>query len=307
VAHDWLELGMMSNLGLQNPAVHILHGNYDYYYELAKKHADSIDRFICVSLVIYKKLLALLPGRKNDIHYCRFPVPAIQFKEKENKFFSLFYCARSLDSENKQFQILPKINAELKSKGLHVEWTIIGEGISSDEVKKMMDQYEDISIYQRLDNQEVLTSLQGHHLFILPSLKEGFPVAVVEAMKAGLVPLVTDWEGATAELIVEGETGFYVEPGNATGYANIIETLNGDRKLLKRIAESGRQRANELFDPGKNTVALENVFLRAGQSGTKDKNKKKVYGSRLDNPIIPNVVTQFIRRSNNARKHEAKN
>ena len=64
VAHDWMELGMLSNLGLQNPALQFVHGNYDYYYELAKKHEQSVDRFIAVSPVIYNQLCALLPNRK---------------------------------------------------------------------------------------------------------------------------------------------------------------------------------------------------------------------------------------------------
>ena len=41
VAHDWLELGMASNLGLQNPVVQMVHGNYDYYYEIAKLHFQT--------------------------------------------------------------------------------------------------------------------------------------------------------------------------------------------------------------------------------------------------------------------------
>jgi hypothetical protein len=49
VTHDWLELGMVSNLGLQNPVVQFVHGAYDYYYELAQSHASSIDRFIAVA------------------------------------------------------------------------------------------------------------------------------------------------------------------------------------------------------------------------------------------------------------------
>lgn len=306
IAHDWLELGMMSNLGLQNPVVQILHGNYGYYYELAKKHADSVDHFICVSPVIYKNLCELLPLRKNEIHYCRFPVPPVPCTENKNELLQLFYCVRDLESDNKQFKLLPKINAELQSWGLPVHWTIIGDRISSEEIKKQMNQQQDINIYHQLDNAEVLKLLAGHHIFLLPSLKEGFPVAVVEAMKAGLVPLVTDWEGATAELIVHGETGFYIEPGDAIGYSRIIKTLNSDRISLMRIAESGKRRANQMFDPVKNTIAMEDVFFKAAQPGTQEKNKKKVYGSRLDNPIIPNGVTKFIRRKKNTWD-EAKN
>jgi hypothetical protein len=56
VAHDWLELGMMSNLGLQNPVVHFLHGDYDYYYQLAQKNETAINVFICIAENIAKNL-----------------------------------------------------------------------------------------------------------------------------------------------------------------------------------------------------------------------------------------------------------
>jgi len=295
VAHDWLELGMTGNLGLQNPVVQIVHGNYDYYYELAKKHSESIDQFICVSAAIYDKLCSLLPERKADIHYCRFPVPSVQFEEYPNRLFHIFYCGRSLDSENKQFKILPEINAKLKSLGSTVHWTIIGKGINGDVVKDMMDQHENIVVHDELRNQKLLQLLPGHHIFLLPSLKEGFPVTVVEAMKAGLVPLVTDWEGATGDLIVEGKTGFYFAPGDANGYADAIKVLNDNRQLWKQMSEAGRQKANKMFDPSINTTGIESIILKAAEGCVKEKFKKKVYGSRLDQPWLPNFLVRGIR------------
>ena len=56
IANDWLELGMISLMGLQNPVVQILHGNYDYYFDLAIKHRESVDSRIVVNSNIKKKL-----------------------------------------------------------------------------------------------------------------------------------------------------------------------------------------------------------------------------------------------------------
>ena len=261
IAHDWLELGMMSNLGLQNPVVQIVHGNYDYYYNLAKAHAASIDQFICISPVIFKNLVTKIPNRENSIKYCRFPVPVITPVAKENPLLKIFYCVRSLDDENKQFLLLPKINAILKEKNIPVHWTIVGQGIDQEEVEKLMNQRINISVFPSLNNEEVINKLQGQDVFILPSLKEGFPVAVVEAMKAGLVPLVTNWDGATEELIVQGETGFYCTHGDVVAYAELIQVLNDDREMLKRMSRAGVEKANELFDPGINTKGMEDVFF----------------------------------------------
>ena len=294
VAHDWMELGMLSNLGLQNPALQFVHGNYDYYYELAKKHEQSVDRFIAVSPVIYNQLCALLPNRKNDIGYCRFPVPTLNAVTKENAVLKVFYCVRNLLDDNKQFKVLPLINKGLKKKALRVEWTIIGEGFSKDEISILMEQVDDVSSYPYLPNEEVIKLLPGHDLFILPSVHEGFPVSVVEAMKARLVPLVTNWGGATDELIAEGETGYNFEAGDVEGYSSAIALLNGDRKLLKQLARNAEKKANELFDPFVNTKNIEDAITIA-YSNKKLKKAKRAYGSGLDKLWIPNSLTYFFR------------
>ena len=72
-------------------------------------------------------------------------------------------------------------------------------------------------------NEEMLTILQKHDIFLLPSLAEGFPVSLVEAMKAGLVPLVTNWAGAVDELVAPGVTGYYFSAGAFKDYADCIE------------------------------------------------------------------------------------
>jgi glycosyltransferase involved in cell wall biosynthesis len=296
VAHDWMELGMMSNLGLQNPVVQVAHGNYEYYYDLAKKHNDTIDRFICISPVIYNKLCAILPDRKKEIHYCRFPVPSVEPLEKNNEILKIFYCVRSLHDENKQFALLPLISEKIVFKNLNIDWTIIGAGMERQEVENLMHQHSGISYYPTLNNEKVIELLPQHDLFILPSLKEGFPVAVVEAMKARLVPLVTNWEGATEELIVQGETGFYFEPGDVNGYADKIESLNSERTWLKKMAKAGQKKANELFDPQINTRAIEEIIIAASENNMKNKKAIKVYGSRLDQEWMLNIVTHTIRK-----------
>jgi glycosyltransferase involved in cell wall biosynthesis len=294
-AHDWLELGMSSQLGLRNPVVHFLHGDFDYYYDLAKKHGPSIDQFIVISPVIYHKLCSTMPDRKTDIHYCRFPVPAAHPIRKENKILRIIYCVRSLAEERKQFKILPLINKKLAAKNLKIEWTIIGGGMEKREVENVMHQQTGISFFPVLPNEEVINLLPQQDLFILPSLSEGFPVAVVEAMKAGLVPLVTNWDGATDELIINNETGYYFSPYDVDKYAATISLLSNDRKLLYQLAENAIEKANELFDPFENTNDIEEVIVQAYSSDKKIKKPFKIYGSRLDKEWIPNFITRSLR------------
>lgn len=295
-AHDWLELGMMSNLGLQNPVVHFLHGDFDYYYDLAIRHANTVDEFIAISPVIKKKLQDRLQSKASVINYLRFPVPEVQYRQKSNDIIRLFYCVRNLTEERKQFKLLPLINQILVQNTVNVSWTIIGGGLSKQEVFNLMGNVNNISFYQGLTNEEVIELLPHHDIFILPSLQEGFPVAVVEAMKAGLVPIITDWDGATSELVKHGKTGFYIEPGNAENYANAIGQLNTDRALLTEMSVAASQKANELFDPYVNTQNIESVLVNAAQKSKTPKSAEKKYGSRLDQPWLPSSITAILRK-----------
>jgi len=77
---------------------------------------------------------------------------------------------------------------------------------------------------------------------VLPSLsREGLPRAMLEAMIAGVVPIVTN-VGGNPELVVDRESGFIVAPGDAEAIRDRILRLYNDRELLKRMSEAARQR-----------------------------------------------------------------
>jgi glycosyltransferase involved in cell wall biosynthesis len=77
-------------------------------------------------------------------------------------------------------------------------------------------------------------------LFVLPSLYEGFPLSVLEAMAAG-VPVVATDIGGTNEL-VSNETGFPVVPADPYALAEGVRTLLTDREGAARRAATARER-----------------------------------------------------------------
>lgn len=83
-------------------------------------------------------------------------------------------------------------------------------------------------------------------IFVLASRSEGMPMSVLEAMAAG-VPVVATAVGGVPELVVEGETGLLVPPGDGSALAQAIERLLDDADLRRRLGEAGRRRVETTF------------------------------------------------------------
>ena len=101
---------------------------------------------------------------------------------------------------------------------------------------------------------------------VLPSLRrEGLPRGIIEAMIGGAVPIVTD-SGGSPELVVEGESGFVVPPGEAQPITDRILDLYNDRKMHARMSTAARERIRKDFtveETARKTMALYEELLSA--------------------------------------------
>jgi glycosyltransferase involved in cell wall biosynthesis len=83
-------------------------------------------------------------------------------------------------------------------------------------------------------------------VFVLPSLFEGLPVSVLEAMAAGR-PVVATAVVGTTEAVVDGVTGLLVPPRDPAALARAISRLLEDPELARRLGAAGRARVEERF------------------------------------------------------------
>jgi glycosyltransferase involved in cell wall biosynthesis len=87
--------------------------------------------------------------------------------------------------------------------------------------------------------------LAAADLMVLPSLFEGLPLVLLEAMAAG-VPVVTTQIGGSVEAVGEGHP-FFAVPGDAAALAKAIISALDDPAAAKASGDAGRQRFNQHF------------------------------------------------------------
>lgn len=292
VAHDWLELGMVSNLGLQNKVICFLHGDYMYYYELAKKHVDSVDLFIAVSKSIEDTLIKNMPEYLSKFKYLRFPVPDVLPNVIINSEINIAFVGRL--SNAKGYNLLPKIAMDLRVKNVFPIWHIFGIAGEEDAIVWNLD--DKVNFYGEVSNDVVLKKMVCMKFFLLPSKAEGMPVSIIEAMKCGVIPLVSNLDGGIQELVMENVTGFKIKIDDSLAYANKIEFLIKNEVDAKRMRNNCIEFSKKMFQPILNTFIIEENIIEISKT-SKKKHAKKIYGSRLDNPFIPNFVTKNLRKN----------
>ena len=101
-------------------------------------------------------------------------------------------------------------------------------------------------------------------LFALPSEIDKSPYSVLEAMFAGLAVVATP-VGGIPEMVLDGETGILVPPGDDVAIADAIERVLGDDELRIRMGQAARTRAHDRFDARKTTADLLGVLAEARQ------------------------------------------
>jgi len=146
---------------------------------------------------------------------------------------------------------LIRVAARLKASGHRFEAAMIGSAHKGsaygEEMRRLASslRVEDVvRLPGFLDDREVNALLDRASIGVQTSCTEGFSMAVVEQMMAGLAVVATD-VGDTGD-VVDEETGILIPPGNDDALAAALELLLSDSKSRAEIGRAGRRRAIEL-------------------------------------------------------------
>lgn len=122
-----------------------------------------------------------------------------------------------------------------------------GDGPEKENLRKLAENSgakEKIVFLGHLPENELVERMACADVFVLPSLSEGFPLVVPEAMASGLPIVATNVRGLP-EIIEDGKNGFLAEPGNAEQLAEKISLILSDKDLAQRISQNNKEKSRQ--------------------------------------------------------------
>lgn len=148
----------------------------------------------------------------------------------------------------------------LASKYKEVRLVLVGDGPQRNEIEeKVME--------GGIANKVILTGfrrdydriIQGFDIFVLPSIWEGFPLALLASM-ASAKPVVSTKVSGIPEAVKDGVNGFLVRPADSEALAERIERLICDEELRRRFGAKGSERVEKEFSSGIMAKKYESIW-----------------------------------------------
>jgi glycosyltransferase involved in cell wall biosynthesis len=114
---------------------------------------------------------------------------------------------------------------------------------------------------------DALELTKGFDLFAMSSISEGMCTALVDAMAASKAAVATR-AGGIPEVLVDGETGYLVEPRDHRAMAERLVTLLKDERLRRQFGDAALKRARERFTVERMVEGTAAVYERLAAAGT---------------------------------------
>ena len=154
-------------------------------------------------------------------------------------------CFGRMEDASKGIFLLPAIVDKLPRT---IDLTIAGDGPDLPQLRqRLAHRGKTVTFTGAIDPSTAGDLLARHDVLIMPSRFEGCPLALLEAMAVGCVPVASRLRGVTDTIVKDGVEGHLFAVGDHDAAARMIRKLDADRDLLARMSLAARRTIAERF------------------------------------------------------------
>jgi len=230
------------------PTVGVLHSDDAFYTAIQDEFVSgrpefSVTAVVCVSRELERQVCSRRP-KKTSVKRIPYgvPVPADCATLSESKF-RVVYIGRLVEQQKRISDVvraLCRVTRELPG----VEAVIYGDGPDKkcvEEILEVEGRGLPVRLAGSIPGNQVQRELLKCDAIVLLSDYEGLPIALLEAMACGVVPVCLRMRSGIPELVQDGVTGLVVDD-REDGFVQAIRKLKEDKQLWRRLSAAARDR-----------------------------------------------------------------
>jgi glycosyltransferase involved in cell wall biosynthesis len=171
---------------------------------------------------------------------------------------------------------------EARWQGIHLDWY----GDVPANIKQRLEVCEHVTLHGHVKREQLVDALRGADVILFPSRIEGCPMALLEAMSLGVVPITSNGEGAMRWLVISGEGGYVCDLSRwPSQMLECLAHLRDSRSKLMYMKAATRKRVLDEFQ----SVKMVSRLLNLVESPTVERKypSKRFEVLRLHRPVLP--------------------
>ena len=230
------------------PTVGVMHSDEPYYYGLVDefvcgRSAFRLSALVCVSHFLEQEVLNRKPDRvviRRIPYWTPLPTRVSSFSGGRLR---LAYVGRLVE-EQKRISEVTRALCRVVRELPNTEAVIYGDGEDRANVEAILSQ-EGSGLPIRLEGRVLSEDIQEHllqcHALVLLSDYEGLPIALMEAMACGVVPICLRTRSGVTELVEDGVTGSLVDD-RGDGFVSAVNRLAAQPEYWQRLSRNARDK-----------------------------------------------------------------
>lgn len=254
------------SFGASVKIVGVCHSDDEGQYGVLRYYQEALSSIGYVSQHVGRRLGQLLPGCLNKLFRVDYPIDLGLWgretivESPSGEPLELLYMGR-LDRQQKRVDRLVELIRKLVDARLDFKLTVIGVGLDGDclrnEIGLILEpsgEQERVQFLGMQSHHEAALILRGKQIFLLVSEYEGTPIAMLEAMAAGLCPVVMYIDSGIPDVITSHENGVIVDQGDVDSMVLELVRMHENRerldscRLAARTSVAGRNSVHACWE-----------------------------------------------------------